>query len=218
MSTLIKFQKLHHDEELKFANKDLAHYNGLLSVIKKQVPGFNITIGAIANLLENPAEFAFDIVVGDNPLTIAGARVNKKKAMDLIELPDNWKAVIKAAEKLNRDFSENSVHKNGVFYAVNSAINRLNISDLEVVKNEFVLSSIFIDSLKEKHSLYTKNEKQEKLLMHFSALSSTINEMSKLGVNFNDRIELYEIGFIKKGNDGNGYSFEFEPTAINYYR
>jgi hypothetical protein len=218
MGTLVKFYKHHHDEELKHANIDLAHYNALLTVLKKQIPDLEITITSIAGLLANPPEFAFDMVVGDNPLTIAGAKVNKKKAMEFIELPDCWKLVIKAAEKLNKDFSENPVHKNGVYHAGNGALDRLSLSNLKVENNQLILSAEFTKSLTDKHSLYTQNEKQEKLYKLYQSICNSVIELHKLGVPFNDDLSLYEIGFIKQGSHSEGFTFSFEPTIIKHYR
>jgi hypothetical protein len=214
---LIKFYQSHYDEELKFANMDLAKYNNLLNVIKSNIPNFKIDIEEITKLLNNPHEYAFDAVVGDNQLKLAGVTLNKKKAMEFVDLPNEWLNVIKEANKLNKDFSENTVHKYGIRHADSGTLDRLTLSELQIKKNEFVLSAEYLSDLKQQHSLYTKNAKQNTAHEHFSNIHNSLKELQSIGVSFNDELSLYDLGFKIVGGSGEPYSIDFEPSIIRQY-
>lgn len=160
---LIKFHEHNHNKELKFANIDLSAYNTLLSTIKPHLASLNIQLDKdlICALLKNAKGYAFDTVVGDNPLTLGGAPISKQKAMEFIEMPSDWVAIIKAVEDFNKELVQTPFHKERVQDV--GGMSRIGLEKFEILDEVFVMKSEHLTDLKEKHSIYTNSEKQNQV-------------------------------------------------------
>lgn len=95
-------------------------------------------------LVADPECFIFDKMTGGEKIEIAGLKISKHKAIDLLEKPEGYEELIKSIEILKG--------ANGFTFQ------QLNIHDL--VKNEIVLSKDYIDNAKESANVYATNEKE----------------------------------------------------------
>jgi hypothetical protein len=207
-SKLIKFNQVNHDNELHYAETDLKAYNRLLKDIKPFAVNVGVTVdkALIVALLNNPKEFAFDAVVGNNPLTIGGAPVSKKKAMDLIDMPEAWVKIISRVDEFNQELIKNPVHN--IPHQNPASYSRVGLESFELVNNEFVLSTDFVDQLKSKHSQFTENETHNTALKHIVTLNDCLKGLSKLGCSIHGGATLNDFGYYRLSQDGNEFGFD----------
>ncbi len=190
---LISFEKDSYETALRLSNNDLQAYNKILSAIIENEPAVKISVENIVVIYNNPKEYAFDCLVGDNPLNIAGVTVNKQKAMDLIDLPQSWLNVINVVLAIKSDFDITPTHE----ISRDEHISRVSFSDIELKNNCFILSGEYLKNLKYSYSLYTKNEQQNKAHDLLIGIHESLLELSKMGVYMGaDMPDLAVLGFI----------------------
>ncbi|WP_295714163.1 hypothetical protein [Mucilaginibacter sp.] len=203
---LLNFDKISYERELKFADKDLSLFNNVLAVVKTSVSDLKIDETSFSQLLKSPKEYGFDILVGSNPLTIGGITVSKEKAMDFVEMPSNWLAVIKIVNEFKRDRNDNPSHiKDHPQWSRETNPTRLELSDIELVKGQFVLKKSFIERTENQFSVYTQNDKQNQVHDTLTSIYDGLCKLKEVAPqHFNFRGEsfgLEDLGFTI-GGDG----------------
>lgn len=210
---LMKFNEAEYNAALKRANIDLARYNDLLNSIKKAIPEIDISEDQFLALIAKPKEFAFDVIMTGKTLELSGVPIGKEKAMNLIEYPANWLAIIKVVDDFNKKTSEMGLHKGP--YSQDQAHDRHGIDDFTLCDGKFNLCPNFLERVKDYHSIYTQNDNQNKALEHLNAINIAFNELRKLGVRFGNELSLLEIGFSEYGGVlGAPYEVNFDPTKV----
>lgn len=212
---LIKFNQGSHENELRNANTDLKAYNKLLKGLQPLALANGVTLDmtAFAALLKNPKEFAFDAIVGNAPLTIAGVTVNKNKAMDLIEMPDAWLKTISLVDAFNRELNKTPEH---IPHRAVPQVIHIGLDSFELLNDEFVLSTKFIEELKNRHSVFTVSENQNAALKHITEIHTSLMALQMLGVPFSAFMTFEQFGY---GQSGGGMSntptvFSFDPAVV----
>jgi hypothetical protein len=211
---LIKFNQHNYDKAVRFANVDLSAYNKLLSDIRPFVSALKLTLDKdlLSSLLQNAKEYAFNAVVDKNPLTIGGIPVSKQKAMELIEMPENWTKIITSIEAFKRVISANPVHKDSAndYYSVN----RITLEQMDFVKGAFIIKEDFFANLKEINSLYTQNENQNKAHSAIMQIYEGFEKLKDLGVLVAPSLEVIGIN-ITYGLSGANVSYNRGPVISN---
>ncbi len=202
---LISFDENDYNKAIRFVQQDIDQFNKLLKSIITNLPDVKVDLEILEAIYKNPQEFAFDYIVGDTPLTIAGVTVNKKKAMDLIDMPKGWLNVIKVANQVKTEFENKTVHGSHN----DTLVDRLDISDVEIDNGKVKLNDMYIESLKEENSRYTKNNNQNIALDKVCAIRDVLNELKSMGVYFGaEATALSQLGFTL------GDDFKLDPTAF----
>jgi len=210
---LIKFKEIHHSNELAVANKDLNIYNKLLSDLKPFIAALDIelTTELITALLNNPKEYAFDSVIGQNPLTIGGIPVSKAKAMDFVEMPPAWTSIINLISAFNKGMIELPFYKNNSQGEAN--YNRITIQYLHLENGLFALTPSFLSDLKEKHSIYTTTEKQNRVLDLLKGIYKNYEELAAIDPFVG--ITLESVGIIRGVPSGGASAYDgFYPERV----
>lgn len=190
---LISFEKTSYEKALRLSNNDLLAYNKIITAIVENMPGVEISMENIEAIYKNPKEYAFDNLVGDTPLMFVGVTVNKQKAMDLIEMPQNWLNVINITLHIKADFEKTTTHQ----ISHDEYISRVVFSDIELKNNYFTLSSDYVTKLKDSYSLYTQNEKQNEAYDLLTGIHASLLKLSKLGVTWGSDIpDMEQLGFV----------------------
>jgi hypothetical protein len=190
---LISFEKTNYEKALRLSNNDLLAYNKILTAIINNAPGVEINMENIEAIYNNPKEYAFDCLVGNTPLTFVGVTVNKQKAMELVEMPQNWLNVINVALLIKAGFEKTATHE----ISRNEHIDRVSFSDIELKNDCFILSADYLTSLKDSYSLYTQNEKQNEAYDLLNGIHASLLKLSKLGVKWGPDIpDMGQLGFV----------------------
>ncbi|MHB8207780.1 hypothetical protein [Mucilaginibacter sp.] len=208
---LIKFNQVQHDSELNYANKDLSSYNKLLKSIQPLANTIGLVIDkkVFSALLQNPKEYAFDTIIGDNTLTIGGVLVTKTKAMDLIEMPDEWVKIIKLVDDFNNELIKNPVHV--IPHGNPSNVKRVGLECFEILNDDFVLDGEYVEQLKNTHSSFTENEVHNTALKHINTLNNCFIELHKLGCSVHSDSKLSDFGLYRTQDS---IGFRFNASAV----
>lgn len=201
---LIKFYEGRFNAELSYAEKDLASYNSLLKAIApfaKNV-GLSLDKETVSELLRDAKSHAFDNLVAGAPLTIAGVTVSRKKAIDLIEIPDDWQKIIDQVDVFTAQNAKQSFHEfPGGFGS--TRFDKIGIGQFDIVNGAFVLSDQFLNALKQKHSSYTRTEKQNKALAAIENIQKSLIVINDLTNIVGSATTLLSLGIdISRGEKG----------------
>jgi len=208
---LLKFDQQTHDVELGFANQDLAIFNNLLAGINAAIPSLTLTISDFAQLMSDPAGYAFDFIVAGNPLTIGGAPISREVAMTMVEIPDDWKLIISLVNAVNLKLTENTVYKYLSALKGNLQFNRLSITYIEIDNNVFALTAAFTNALAAKYSVYTNTDKQNSIYALLNDIFNNCTQLKTAGASFTGGITLAQLGII---DTANSQVLQFDPSIF----
>jgi hypothetical protein len=202
---LVNFNTNEYNKVLSFANRDLDRFNKIIAFINNdELIKIDVTIEALLALWENPSEFIFDVLNQGKELSFNGIPVNKRKAMDLIEFPTNYKSLIKLVNETRSDFESNPTHGNP-----GDPIDRLTFEDIEIESGKAVLSETYLNEIKDNASTFAVGEKQNKVYDQLVVLNASIRELCKLGVFIKSNVDLDSAGFTQGGED-----LHFDPVRV----
>lgn len=173
---LLSHDKKGFEKALRLINADLSAFNSLVKVIRENTDKVEISKNNVSALVEDPKGFLFDLVVAGKSLNFNGLPISRKKAIDLVDFPKEFNAVIAACVSFKQAFA-NTVHK----IDNTMDIDRLSLKDIDLINGEFKCTDEYLNSLKEEFSTYTRNENQNKAFQFISQLNESIEGLVKVG-------------------------------------
>ena len=207
---LLKLRQDGYNAELSFANKDLALYNNLLAGIKAAVPSLVVTQAVLQSLLANPQLYAYNTLIGANPVTLGGQPVPQAQAINLITYPAGWLTVIALANAFNLDYATNTVYQFPPPFDASYKVNRLSIANIVISGSVFVLTAAYLAQLNTNYSIYTTSDKQNNILAALNTLYPILTNLKTLGASCTSAFTLKQLGVFE---DING-NFVFDPTLF----
>ena len=208
----LQFQGGYYNQELRLANIDLALYNGVLNIIMANAPDIAMTINVFRAIMADPQGYAFDAIVGDNPLTIGGVPVSRSKAMGLIDMPLGWQNIITAATALSLDLSTNTLGKK--MYGNDQLTDRLAVSEIDFANGALILSAAYLENLSAKYSIYTKNDNQVNAYNLLQTLFQTYTALRALGAPIGLETSFEDLGVTQTRVAGVPSVSSFNPIYI----
>src|SRR3569833_493903 len=131
------------------------------SAILQAMPDLQLDMAAISSLMADPDGFAFDSIIGNNPLTLGGVPVTREVAMSMVVVPDAWQTIINAVKVVNQDLAINTVYNYQYKGTSGGPLTpRLAMSNIQIANNSFSLTTAYTAGLNNKYSVYTTSDKQ----------------------------------------------------------
>ncbi len=173
---LLSFDNRGFDKALRSIKADLEIYNNLINVIVENTDKIAVNIENIEKVLNDPKEFLFDLIVDNVQMSFNGLPINKKKAIDLVDFPEEFNKVISTS--LN---AKNLLIKD--FHQIDSdtQIDRLKLQNVVIKNNVAECTEPFLNDLKDEFCSYTRNENQNEALKLMKIFDEMISELLKLG-------------------------------------
>ncbi len=175
---LLKQNKAGLQKALRLINVDLDMYNKLIAVIEYNTDKIEISALNIESILEDPKDFIFDLIVDKSQLSFNGLPISKKKAIDLVEFPKEFDAIITEFTKAKQNLSVKSP------YVIDSdvSIDRLTISDIVLENGKFTVSESYLEEVNSEFVTYTRTENQVQAYKLVKQLLESMNGLMLLGV------------------------------------
>lgn len=189
---LLSYDKRNHELVLARVNSDVKTLNSLMETIRTESDRIEITKENIQSLIKDPKGFIFDLVVQKDKLNFNGLPISRKKAMDMIDFPEEFSQIISECEKVKVQLSNNT------YKIQDYNISRVSIDDLSLQDFELSLTEDYTESLKGEFCRYTSNEKQNIALEQIKMISSSLDELVKIGFITERKLEnaeLSDLGF-----------------------
>ncbi|MEJ7778442.1 MAG: hypothetical protein WKF68_02530 [Daejeonella sp.] len=154
---LLSFNQGKFNEAMKLADGDLKKYEIIVDAIKENPAEISLSMENLLSVWQDPEDFVYGVLVGDKDVSFNGIPLNKKKALDLMQVPDQLDNLIRVVKDLKQDFESNPHHarnSNGDMPAA-----RLKLSAFELDNEQLIISKEFIEAKKLAASTYTSSEK-----------------------------------------------------------
>ena len=168
---LLSYDEKNHQTALRLIKSDVTVLNSLVTTITDNTDKIEITKANIENLINDPKGFIFDMIVDKSSMNFNGVPISRKKAMELVEFPKEFEAVINKAESVKETLK-------GTSYKIDdSFIDKIKISDLDLVSNVLKLRESYLEGIKNDFSTYTRNENQNKAIECITNIFNSINDL-----------------------------------------
>jgi hypothetical protein len=133
----------------------------------------------LLKLYENPKAYIVDQVTKGQVLKIGNLEISKNKAFDMLELPNSVYKLIESIE-FEKD------QRNNQFY-------QQHLNSFAVVNNCVEYCDKYNEWLENKHSIVISDEETQKVWEQLNLVSKNLNELRKLTVKFNKKLDLEQL-------------------------
>lgn len=138
---LLGYDKQQFSTNIERKGKYLKEYNQILGVYNA-LSLAAITGAEFKTLVLNPAFLVFDKITGGQDVEIAGLKVNKEKAMEILEKPAGYQNLLDVIDTYKKNRNDFTHYLNGV----------------DIVGGEIVLSQSVLDSEVENSKIWAKSQ------------------------------------------------------------
>jgi hypothetical protein len=171
---LLSYDKRNHETALKMIESDVSILNSLVTTIKENTNKIKITKENIESLIKDPKGFVFDMIVDKSSMNFNGVPISRKKALELVEFPEEFEAIIIKAESAKESL------KGSTYTISNGEVDKIAINQLELIENTFILTAEYLNKVQNEFSTYTRNEAQNKAIECIENIFKSINELKDL--------------------------------------
>ncbi len=124
-----------------------------------------------SRLLLNTEELIFDKLTGGKEVSIAGIKVHKKKALEILQKPDGYEALLIAVNEVLETF-KSGVPGSAIVLNSSSISHRFDVDE----NANIILKQSYIDELERGHKRYAKSDKAKKLYEFANAIIKTCED------------------------------------------
>lgn len=156
---VIYFDERGYNEELQGLENNKEHFQQIIDRVLNLGLNIAITPDDFKKLFLNPRLFFVNVLIKD-PVNIGGIEIDKNKAFDLLQIPQEITDVIKVLqnEEKKPDFSIYSIENNRI-----------------IIKESFKIW------LRENRSIYAKTERQKQTFDILTTMVKAFDELIKIG-------------------------------------
>lgn len=209
---LIKFNETAFDDKKSIYDLLCNDVQNVVDTFK----GLNVDLlpTELHNLFCNTDELLFDKLTVGKDITLAGLKVSKAKALEIIEKPLGYNTLITAIKQCLHNFSQHE----GMLH--NTKINAQSICDYFILNDEgvIVLNERFIKRLRESYSFYAITERAKNLVAFQNDLIDLIakHNLTKVALYKEDAIytEIIKQCLEVRNLNNTGYAFYLNEDGI----
>lgn len=188
---LLEYQKQNHLAVLKQVESDLKLYNQLYSFILSSSTEVAASLDNMQQLVKDPEGFIFDLIVDKKSLNFNGLPICKKKAIEMIEFPANYVALISEVKHFNQARTGAYKYRSS---GIEETISAISFGDLSVKDHKVIASDKFMEGIKSEFCVYTRNDNQAKAVQSINSIIDHILILKKLGISKEYDLTLGAIG------------------------
>ncbi|MEP7317122.1 MAG: hypothetical protein ABI921_00215 [Panacibacter sp.] len=206
-----------HFDEQKFSNAKNA-YNNMLPFLQNAVDGFNeMALSPLSDtdfkkLFTNAEELVFEKMTGGQDVSIAGLKVDKIKAMEIIKKPDGYDVFMNILNGILHDLK----HPVSSFI---QGIQPVNIGEIYQLNNDgqVIVKETFIQVLEKRCKTFVTTDKAIKVFALCTTIIDKCNELDLM-----EMIQRNPNGFngfireVLQGGDGKPVEINKKGIVNNY--
>lgn len=173
--TLLLFDKVQFDLLIEYVKLETEIYNSLAETVKANAPEIQVDVKSLSDLIRDAKGYLFDLMAVGNQTTVYGFSVNRTKAIEIIDFPDNFDRIIEQAKickaKIDAALTQNT----------KSLLKKMPFAP-DQEGNKFVVPDGYIANAKTHFETYTQNELQQKVVDAVNMVINGLMELDKLKV------------------------------------
>jgi len=188
---LLEYDKSNHQKLEKFLKDDLKAYQTLFDVVKNNFAEFDGLLSSLEDIINDAPGYLLDQTVKPEDLNFRGLPISRKKALEMVEFPKNFIAIIEAAKVFKASLKNHSI--------ADDNYPALSIEYLQNIENKLSIEAKFLEDTKDDFCVYTRNEKQNKAFKAINIILDQLAVLKNLGIRPNSESDLDALGISVAG-------------------